>query len=69
MRRRRTSSAAFGPYSIHLEAAPRNGELTATEAHECVLHASQTAGYANVSPLLITTEEAIAKVAGDAGPH
>lgn len=50
-----------GTWSIHLEAALRNGELTATEARECVLHLSQYAGYPKASPLLLVTEELIAR--------
>lgn len=50
-----------GAWSIHVEAALRNDELTATEARELVLHLSQYAGYARVSPLLLATEEAIAR--------
>lgn len=55
-----------GAWSIHLEAALRNGELTPTEARECVLHASQYAGYPKASPLLIATEEVIARTGEDA---
>lgn len=57
------ASGDAGAWSIHLESALRNGELTTTEARECVLHASQYAGYPKASPLLMATEEVIARVA------
>lgn len=54
-----------GAWSIHLEAALRNGEVTAVEAREAVLHVSQYAGYPKASPLLIATEQVIARVTAD----
>jgi 4-carboxymuconolactone decarboxylase len=51
-----------GTWAIHLEAALRNGELTPTEARECVIHLTAYLGYPRTSPLLITTEEVIGKV-------
>jgi 4-carboxymuconolactone decarboxylase len=60
------ASGDAGAWSIHLEAALRNGELTPTEARESVLHASQYAGYPKASPLLIATEEVIARTAAKA---
>lgn len=51
-----------GAWSIHLEAALRNGEITPVEAREAVLHVSQYAGYPKASPLLIATEQVISRV-------
>ncbi len=51
-----------GAWSIHLEAALRNGEITPTEAREAVIHVSQYAGYPKASPLLIATEDVIKRV-------
>lgn len=50
-------------WAIHLEAALRNGELTDVEARECVIHLTHYVGYPRTSPLLLKTEEIIAKVA------
>ncbi len=63
------SIAAVGDadtWAIHLEAALRNGELSDVEARECVIHLTHYLGYPRTSPLLLKTEEIIAKVASDA---
>jgi 4-carboxymuconolactone decarboxylase len=52
-----------GTWAIHLEAALRNQEFTDIEAREMILHLSQYVGYPRASPLLLATEEVIAKVA------
>ena len=60
------SIAAVGDadtWAIHLEAALRNGELTDVEARECVIHLTAYLGYPRTSPLLLKTEEVIAKAA------
>ena len=62
------SIAAVGDadtWAIHLEAALRNGELSDVEARECVIHLTAYLGYPRTSPLLLKTEEIIAKVAAD----
>lgn len=53
-------------WAIHLEAALRNGEVTAVEARESVIHLSQYVGYPRASPLLLKTEEVIGRVAAPA---
>lgn len=50
-------------WAIHLEAALNNGELTPTEARECVIHLTPYLGYPRTSPLLLKTEEVLGKVA------
>jgi alkylhydroperoxidase/carboxymuconolactone decarboxylase family protein YurZ len=51
-----------GAWSMHLEAALRNDEITPAEAREAVIHVTQYAGYAKASPLLIATEQVIGRV-------
>jgi len=62
------ASGDAGAWSIHLEAAMRNGEITAVEAREAVLHVSQYAGYPKASPLLIATEQVISRVPAPTDP-
>lgn len=52
-------------WAIHLEAALRNDELTASEAREIVLHLTPYVGYPRASPMAGRTEAVIAKVAAD----
>jgi 4-carboxymuconolactone decarboxylase len=52
-------------WAIHLEAALRNDELTATEAREILVHLAQYVGYPRVQGVVRTTEEIIARVRAD----
>lgn len=54
-----------GTWAIHLEAALRNGELTAEEAREIVLHLTPYVGYPRVSPMAGQTEVVIGKLAAE----
>ena len=54
-------------WGIQVRAALSNGELTAEQARETLIHLAQYAGYPRVSSLLRVTEEAIA-AAGCAEP-
>lgn len=54
-------------WGIQVRAALANGELTAEQAREVLIHLAQYAGYPRVSSLLRVTEEAIA-AAGSARP-
>ena len=47
-------------WGIQVRAALANGELTAEQAREALIHLAQYAGYPRVSGLLRVTEEAIA---------
>lgn len=47
-------------WGIQVRAALENGELTAEQARETLIHLAQYAGYPRVSGLLRVTEEAIA---------
>lgn len=47
-------------WAIQVRAALANGELTAEQAREVLIHLAQYAGYPRVSGLLRVTEEAIA---------
>lgn len=50
-------------WCIHLEAALRNEEITATEAREILIHLAQYVGYPRTQGVVRLTEEIIAKVA------
>ena len=52
-------------WSIHLEAALRNQEITEVEARECVIHLAQYLGYPRVQSLVVATEEIIGRVDAD----
>lgn len=54
-------------WAIHLEAALRNGELTAEEARETVLHLTPYVGYPRSAPMVGRTEAVIAKLAAEQG--
>lgn len=54
-------------WGIQVGAALANGELSAEQARETLVHLAQYAGYPRVSSLLRVTEEAIA-AAGGTGP-
>ena len=51
-------------WGIQVRAALANGELTAEQARETLIHLAQYAGYPRVSSLLRVTEEAIAAAGG-----
>lgn len=54
-------------WGIQVQAALANGELTAEQAREALVHLAQYAGYPRASGLLRATEEAIA-ASGSAKP-
>jgi 4-carboxymuconolactone decarboxylase len=54
-------------WGIQVQAALANGELTAEQAREALVHLAQYAGYPRASGLLRATEEAIA-ASGSANP-
>jgi 4-carboxymuconolactone decarboxylase len=53
-------------WAIHAESALRNGELTATEAREILVHLAQYVGYPRTQGVVRRTEEIIARVERDA---
>ncbi len=59
--------AAMGeadPWKIQVRSAIKNGELTAEQVREALVHLAQYAGYPRAAGLLRATEEAIAEAEG-----
>jgi len=54
-------------WKIQVRAALKNGELTAEQVREALIHLAQYAGYPRAAGLLAATEEAIAEAAKSAG--
>ena len=56
------STGAIDAWSIHLEAALRNEEITPVEGREILIHLAQYLGYPRVQALVRVTEEIIERV-------
>ena len=53
-------------FAIQVRAALKNGELTATQMREILIHLAQYAGYPRAAGLIAVTEKTIAEVAQQA---
>ena len=59
------STGAADAWSIHLEAALLNREITPIETREILIHLAQYLGYPRVQGLVRLTEEIVGRVAAD----
>jgi 4-carboxymuconolactone decarboxylase len=62
--------AALGerePFCIQVKCAIKNGELTATQVREMLIHLAQYAGYPRVAGLLMAVEKTLADLGEPAG--